>query len=163
MEEKGLDVCGVVEGAGNGFAEAVAGAFAPNSVSPILKAGCWEAVPFVFALADAGWPATFVCRTARRALMLPSFLLHGFRLHPSTYSLLSCPGKRSGKSPFNCKSKLRTPLQTLHLARIPDGSLLFSSHVCPTLSKRTLRHFNCWRTGRPPSWLKSSPVGSFEA
>lgn len=76
---------------------------------------------------------SLLARVALKPLTLPSFRLQALRRHPRRYNRLSCPAKRSGKSPFSSSKRLRSSLQTLHLARSPDGAVLPSSHTCKSM------------------------------
>jgi len=141
---KGFAAAEPSEGAANGFAWTLEGDLTPNSVSPRLTAGfalpLLLVAPVVACLfgeeVAAAAAATCVLSTlvALNPCTLPSFLLQAFRLHAQRYSLLSWPGKRSSKSPLSCSNRLINPLHTLHLANAPDGAVVVSSHVYPTLS-----------------------------
>ena len=104
-------------------AEAEAAALTPNNDSPSM--GCGAAagslslgVSFCFDWCAFSFSAgTFEARIALKPLTLPSFLLHAFLLQAQRYSRRSWPGKRSGRSPFNCSSKVKKLLQFLHFAR----------------------------------------------
>ena len=128
--EKGFEV-GFEVPEEKGFAvEELLDGFAPKSDSPNLTSGF------------GGWVRGFVSvgfdffslatnsdiLTPRKTLTLPSLRLHVFRRQLSTYSRLSWPGK-SGRSPFNCRSKTIRSLQTLHFARATDGGEDGSTHV----------------------------------
>lgn len=121
LEEKGLE---------KGFAEAEAPApfCTPKSDSPILGCGFSSGLSSFFSILAAGilLPAPFVMRTPRMPLTLPSFLLHVLRRHVQMYNRRSWPGKVSGMSPLSSSKRLRRPLQTLHLAREPEGAVLSS-------------------------------------
>ena len=90
-------------GDAKGLAWASEGDLTPNSVSPRFTAGLslclLSDAPVVDCLtggADVGFePSVLIALNPRT---LPSFLLHAFLLHVQTYSLLSCPGKRSTRS-----------------------------------------------------------------
>lgn len=73
--------------------------------------------------------AISVILTPRSAFTLPSLRLHVLRRHARTYKRLSCPGKNSGRSPFNCRSKTVISLHTLHLAKAAEGGQVGSSQV----------------------------------
>lgn len=111
--EKGLSEVEVEDGA------------VPNRDSPrfvgILDVGVSPlnpSLPYSFRLA---LDATSVILLLRSALTLPSLRLHVLRRHAKTYKRLSCPGKNSGRSPFNCRSKTIRSLHDLHFAKVADG------------------------------------------
>lgn len=134
LAEKRLAEVPLLESDANGFACGFAPGFTPNSVSPKLVAGC--AVSFGWLLSTTFFSAwcTAVCLVARKALTLPSLRRHAFLLQAHRYTLLSCPGNLSGKSPLICNSRFMSPLHTLHLAKLPDGAVSSSSHVYIHLS-----------------------------
>lgn len=121
LEEKGLE---------KGFAEAEAPApfCTPKRDSPILNCGFSSGFSSFFSILAAGilLLAPFAMRTPRIPLTLPSFLLHVLRRHVQMYNRRSWPGKVSGMSPLSSSKRLRRPLQTLHLARAPEGAVLSS-------------------------------------
>ena len=63
------------------------------------------------------------------ALIVPSFFRHAFLLQLKMYNFRSCPGNISGRSPFNCNSRVIMLLHILHFARSAEGALLPSSHT----------------------------------
>ena len=107
--------------------------FVPKIISPKFAAGFGTGTSdFVSALALSfrlSFGATSVILVPRNALTLPSLRLHVFRRHANTYRRLSCPGKDSGRSPFNCRSKTMRSLHILHFANAAEGGLEGSSHV----------------------------------
>lgn len=103
--------------------------------------------------------------TALIPLILPSLRRQDFALHANMYSRRSWPGKRSGRSPFNCSNKVIMLLQTLHLASWALGRPSGSSHVYGVVSSLgvALIFRVAALTGRPPILLNKSSVGSVEA
>lgn len=67
--------------------------------------------------------------TPRITLTVPSFFLQDFLLQPKMYNFRSCPGNLSGRSPFNWRSSVITPLQILHFASSAEGALVSSSQL----------------------------------
>ena len=63
------------------------------------------------------------------ALIVPSFLRHDFLLQLKMYNFRSCPGNLSGRSPFNCNSRVIILVHILHFARSAEGALFSSSHT----------------------------------
>jgi hypothetical protein len=145
-ELKGLAVV-VLDVVENGFEEdELPAGFTPNKLSPIFV----EVTTFICDCDDAGFdsasPVVFrrslaedsEIRTPRNTRTLPSLRLHAFRRQVSTYSRLSCPGKLSGKSPFNCNNKTIRSLHTLHFARVAEGGVVGFSHVCLSHSQSAI-------------------------
>ena len=149
--------CSFLAGAAKGFAPAAGWAevekgfekgfavwldfegWTPKRDSPMLvcclsvgssAGGAWGLVSVVVAPAAADPSSTFEMRVVLRLRTEPSFLRQAFCLHPNKYTLLSWPGNLSGRSALSCSSRLRSPLQTLHLARAPDGMAESSSQDC---------------------------------
>ena len=129
-EENGFEDPELEELVENGLAEEEADDdFAPNRVSPKLVVGfaaCFSALSSVFEVSFLSFATVIL--TPRKALTLPSFRLHVFRRHDSTYNRLSCPGKNSGRSPFSWRRRTMRSLHTLHFARVADGGVDGSSH-----------------------------------
>ena len=120
----------------NGFAwveEGVADVL-PNSAAPRSSVGIFSCATFDPVLSS--FALVGFCRvdlyflTSLRALILPGFRLQAFLLQPNMWSLRSSSGKWDGRSPFSCNSKDMKLSQALHLARLPDGEVGGSSHVC---------------------------------
>ncbi len=102
----------------------------PNNFSPRLMKGVEACASALVATDFQSLPVKTACEilTPRRALTLPSLRRQIFLLHASTYSRLSCPGRCSGRSPFNCRSNTIRSLQTLHFASVAEGGVVGSSH-----------------------------------
>lgn len=133
FEEKGLGFCVAEVENGFVFSLLIEVGFALNRVLPRFCRGgfgmdSWPGVALLrFSLF---FPATGLTNlTALTALMLPSLLRQGFFLQANMYSLLSWDGKRSGRSPFNCRSRVIVFWQRLHLANWASGEHWGSSHV----------------------------------
>lgn len=121
----------------NGFdEEELAAGFTPNKLSPMFVevktfgcnckgVGIESTSPVAFRRSLAEDSETRMPRSTRT---LPSLRLHVFRRHVSTYNRLSCPGKLSGRSPFNCSSKTIRSLHTWHFASDAEGGTAGSSH-----------------------------------
>lgn len=89
--------------------------------------GVGTSVTLLFAV---DFPAEFLeILTPRIALTVPSFFLQAFLLQLKMYNFRSCPGNFSGRSPFNCSSKVNIPLHILHLASSAEGALVSSSQL----------------------------------
>jgi len=65
----------------------------------------------------------------RIALTVPSFFLQAFLLQLRMYNFRSCAGNLSGRSPFNCSSKVNIPLHILHFASSAEGALVSSNQL----------------------------------
>lgn len=132
--ENGFNASVVFEGVEKGLSEVeLEDGAVPNKVSPKFVAG----LDFADSLLDPNvassfrlsFAATSVVLMPRSARTLPSFRLQVLRRHARTYKRLSCPGKNSGRSPFNCRSRTVRSLHTLHLAKAADGGQVDSSQV----------------------------------
>jgi len=118
----------------NGFVEVELGNdFVPNKLSPksIPDFGLATSPLEILVTSSCGLSlaVTSVILMPRSAFTLPSLRLQVFRRHVITYKRLSCPGKCSGRSPFNCRSRIMRSLQTLHFANAAEGGIAGSSQV----------------------------------
>jgi hypothetical protein len=122
-----------------GFASVDPEGAPPKRVAPIFGWGVGVAASFGGGAVCFGVCFDFAILFPRIALTLPSFLLHALRRQLKMYNRRSWFGKRLGSAPLSCKRSVRSPLQTLHFAREPEGVVLSSSHVY--LMSAMIQHF----------------------
>ena len=124
---KGFALLGFEE---KGFAEAAGLAvWTPKSEAPIAGGGFWSSLISLMTFATGLLLAPLAMRTPRMPLTLPSFRRHVLCRQLQRYNRRSWPGSWSGRSPWSSSRRLSRPLQTLHLARAPEGRVCSSIHV----------------------------------
>ena len=119
----------------NGFIGPTVAGAPPNKASPMFRctvSGSFfsPSSPFLAFPPPTSPPLfTRLTLTPLSTLTLPSLRPHVFLRHASTYSLRSCPGNTSGRSPLSCKSSTIKSLQVLQRASRAEGGEFESSHT----------------------------------